>query len=88
MRIKENFRKIQKEKLLIKTLPKGEKIYLTFYKITGNIKCMGKTITSNFDIYAKNRGIPGNFEIYVISYIKHTYRLLPVIRIECLTYYQ
>ena len=49
---------------------------------------MGKTITSNFDTYAKNKGIPGNFEIYVISYIKHTYRLLPVIRIEYLTYYQ
>jgi hypothetical protein len=81
MRIKENFRKIQKEKLLIKTLPKGEKIYLTFYKITGNIKCMEKTITSNLDLYTKNKGIPGNFDIYVNSYIKHTYRILLVIRI-------
>jgi hypothetical protein len=43
---------------------------------------MRSTITSNFDIYAKNRGIPGNFEIYVNSYIKHTYKLLLVIRIK------
>jgi len=43
---------------------------------------MEKTITSNHDLYTKNRGILGNFEIYVNSYIKHTYRLLLVIRIE------
>ena len=39
-------------------------------------------ITSNIDIYTKNRGILGDFDIFVNSYIKHTYKLLPVIRIE------